>query len=107
MFVTWISFRETFQSFWDLTEVCEQSWYNLKVLIYELVNPTFKILLGCLGVNCAIRKKLAEIFNVECDFTGKMEDQIFENVLLVRFASFIHILMNPPFQGSCKHKTTE
>jgi len=28
------------KSFWDLTEVSEQSWY--KVLTYELVNPTFK-----------------------------------------------------------------
>ena len=36
-----ISFRVTFKSFWDLTEVSEQSWY--KVLTYELVNPTFKI----------------------------------------------------------------
>ena len=30
-----------FKSFWDLTEVSEQSWY--KVLTYEIVNPTFKI----------------------------------------------------------------
>jgi len=41
MFVTSISIRGTFKSFWDLTEVSEQSWY--KVLTYELVNPTFKI----------------------------------------------------------------
>jgi len=41
MFVTSISFRGTFKSFCDLTEVDEQSWY--KVLTYELVNPTFKI----------------------------------------------------------------
>jgi len=41
MFVTWISFCWTFKSFWDLTEVSEQSWY--KVLTDELVNPTFKI----------------------------------------------------------------
>jgi len=31
---------ESFRGFWDLTEVCEQSWY--KVLTYALVNPTFK-----------------------------------------------------------------
>jgi len=41
MFVTWISFRGTFQSFWDLTEVSAQSWY--KVRTYDLVHPTFKI----------------------------------------------------------------
>jgi len=41
MFVTPISFRGTFKSFCDLTEVSEQSWY--KVLTYELVHPTFKI----------------------------------------------------------------
>ena len=41
MFVTWISFRGTFQSFWDLSEVSAQSWY--KVRTYDLVNPTFKI----------------------------------------------------------------
>jgi len=43
MFVTSISIRRTFKSFWDLTEVSEQSWYKLEVLTYELVNPTFKI----------------------------------------------------------------
>ena len=41
MFVTSISIRGTFKSFWDLTEVSEQSWY--KVLTYELVNPTLKV----------------------------------------------------------------
>ena len=41
MFVTSISFRGTFKSFWYLAEVSEQSWY--KVLTYELVKPTFKI----------------------------------------------------------------
>jgi len=41
MFVTSISIRGTFKSFWDLTEVSKQSWY--KVLTYKLVNPTFKI----------------------------------------------------------------
>ena len=45
MFVTSINFRGTFESFWDLTEVSEQSWY--KVLTYELVNPTFKLSLYC------------------------------------------------------------
>jgi len=39
MFVT--SIRWTFKSFWDLTQVSEQSWY--KMLTYEFVNPTFKI----------------------------------------------------------------
>jgi len=43
MFVTWISFRGTFQSFWDLTEVNVQSWY--KVCTYDLVNPFFEICL--------------------------------------------------------------
>jgi len=41
MFVTLMSFRGTFKSFWDLTEVSAQSWY--KVCTYHLVNPTFKI----------------------------------------------------------------
>ena len=41
MFVTWISFRGTFQSFLDLTEVSAQSWY--KVRTNDSVNPTFKI----------------------------------------------------------------
>ena len=41
MFVTWISFRGTFQSFLDLTDVSAQSWY--KVRTDDLVNPTFKI----------------------------------------------------------------
>ena len=41
MFVTWISFRGTFQSFLDLTDVSAQSWY--KVRADDLVNPTFKI----------------------------------------------------------------
>ena len=36
-----MSFRGTFKSFWDLTEVSAQSWY--KVRTYTLVNPTFKI----------------------------------------------------------------
>ena len=39
--MTSISFRGTFKSFWDLTEVSAQSWY--KVCTYHLVNPTFKI----------------------------------------------------------------
>jgi len=55
-----------------------------------------KILKSCLGVNLAIWKKLAKIFNVQCDFTGKLKDQIFENVLLVSFASFVHVLINSP-----------
>jgi len=41
MFVTWISFRGTFQSFWDLTEVSAQSWY--KVRNCDLLNHTFEI----------------------------------------------------------------
>jgi len=41
MFVTLISFRGNFKSFWDLTEVSAQSWY--KVHINNLVDPTFKI----------------------------------------------------------------
>ena len=41
MFVTTIHFRGTYKSLWDLTEVSEQSWYE--VLTYELVIPTFKI----------------------------------------------------------------
>ena len=41
MFVTLISFRGTFKSFWDLTEVSAQSWYTVRT--YHLVNPTFKI----------------------------------------------------------------
>ena len=41
MFVTWISFRGTFQSFLDLIDVSAQSWY--KVRTDDLVNPTFKI----------------------------------------------------------------
>ena len=49
MFVTSISFRGAVKSFWDLTEVSEQSWY--KVLTYELVNPTVKTsLLMCVGL---------------------------------------------------------
>ena len=44
MFVTSISFGGTSKSFWDLTEVSEQSWY--KVLTCELVNQTFKISLS-------------------------------------------------------------
>ena len=47
MFVMWINFRWTFQSFWDLTEVSAQSWY--KVRTYDLINPTFKISLGRLS----------------------------------------------------------
>ena len=39
--MTSISFRGTFKSFWDLTEVGEQSWY--KVLSHKIVYPTFKI----------------------------------------------------------------
>jgi len=39
MFVTWIIFRGTFKSFWDLTEVSAQSWYKMRT--YHLVNPTF------------------------------------------------------------------
>ena len=49
-----ISFRGIFTSFWDLTEVSEQSWY--KVLTYELVNPTFKISL----IDWVARKRPAE-----------------------------------------------
>ena len=40
MFVTSISFRGTFKSFWDLTEVSDQCWY--KVLTYELAKPYFQ-----------------------------------------------------------------
>ena len=43
-----LSFRGTFKSFWDLTEVSVQSWYNVRS--YELVNPTFKISLYRRGV---------------------------------------------------------
>jgi len=41
MFVTWISFRGTFQSFWDFTEVSAQSRYKLRT--DDLDNPTFEI----------------------------------------------------------------
>ena len=41
MFVTLKSFRGTFKSFWDFTEVRAQSWYNVRT--YHLVKPTFKI----------------------------------------------------------------
>jgi len=41
IFVELISFRATFKSFWDLTEVSAPSEY--KVLTYYLVDPTFKI----------------------------------------------------------------
>ena len=50
MFVTWISFRGTLKSFWDLTDVSAQSWY--KVRTCDLVNSTFKISLIFWCVHC-------------------------------------------------------
>ena len=52
MFVTWMSFCGTFQSFWDLTEVSAQSWY--KVRTYDLVNLTFEISLFMIGLFCHV-----------------------------------------------------
>jgi len=51
--VTSISFREPFESFWDLIEVSAQSWYNVRT--YYLVNPTFKISQNQSIMNSALR----------------------------------------------------
>jgi len=63
MFVTSISFRGTFESFWDRTEVSEQSW--CKVLTYELVNPTFEISLFklCIKTNVVSRIYMVYTWN--------------------------------------------
>jgi len=53
-FVTWISFRGTFQSFWDLIEVSAQSLYKVRT---DLVTPTFKIsLLGVIKTMCIFKE---------------------------------------------------
>jgi len=72
-FVTSISIRGTFKSFWDLTEVSEQSRH--KVLTYELVNPTLKIsLLNGLedegALLCFIDPRVRKIKNEVSSYPG-------------------------------------
>jgi len=64
MFVTLISFRGTFKSFWDLSEVSEQSWY--KVLTDELVNPKISLssVLPCVAVCYSVLPYVAVHYRV-------------------------------------------